>query len=123
MLPAWFVTYTHNGIHNTVVVNGQTGKVVCGVPWNKRLFFLLMTAAGLLLTGLFFLIFRNLLPLLIDFNSRQKHCGELAIFLAAIAAGTIALFSYGISRIRRVMKSIDLTQAVSIFNFAGRRQG
>ena len=122
MLPAWFITYTHNGTHNTVVVNGQTGKVVCGVPWDKRLFFLLMTAAGLLLTGLFFLIFRNLLPLLIDFNFEKSTAAGIEI-LAVIAAGTIALFSCGIARIRKVMSSIDLTQDVSIFNFAGRRQG
>jgi hypothetical protein len=81
-----------------------------------------MTAAGLLLTGLFFLIFRNLLPLLIDFNFEKSTVAGIEI-LAVIAAGTAALFSCGIARIRKVMSSIDLTQAVSIFNFAGRRQG
>ena len=122
MLPAWFVTYTHNGIHNTVVVNGQTGKVVCGVPWNKTLFFLLMTVSGIAFTGLFFLILRQMIPFLIDFGSGKSTTAS-SYLLAAVAAGTIALFSYGISRIRRVIKSIDLTQAVSIFNFAERRQG
>ena len=122
LLPAWFVTYTHNGIHNTVVVNGQTGKVVCGVPWNKKFFFCMMAAAGVLLTGLFFLILRFLLPYLIDFKSGKSTTSSFE-FLAAIAAGTIALFSYGIARIKKVIKSIGLTQDVSIFNFAGRRQG
>ena len=122
LLPAWFVTYTHNGIHNTVVVNGQTGKVVCGVPWNKKFFFFMMAAAGVLLTGLFFLILRFLLPYLIDFKSGKSTTSSFE-FLAAIAAGTIALFSYGIARIKKVIKSIGLTQDVSIFNFAGRRQG
>ena len=121
MLPAWFVTYTHNGIHNTVVVNGQTGKVVCGVPWNKTLFYLLMTVSGAVLSGLFFLILRYVLPFLIEFGSGKSTTASIYL-LAAIAAGMIALFSYGISRIRKVIKSIGLTQDVSIFNFAGRRQ-
>lgn len=122
MLPAWFVTYTHKGVHNTVVVNGQTGKVVCGVPWDKKLFFLLVTAAGLVLTGLFFLILRQVLPFLIDFESERRASAGVEIF-AVLAAGAAALFSCGIARIRKVMRSIDLTQDVSIFNFAGRRQG
>jgi hypothetical protein len=61
------------------------------------------------------------LPFLIEFGSGKSTTASIYL-LAAIAAGTIALFSYGISRIRKVIKSIGLTQAVSIFNFAGRRQ-
>lgn len=122
MLPAWFVTYTHNGIHNTVVVNGQTGKVVCGVPWNKKLFYFLMTVSGLVLSGLLFPVLKNILPSLIEFGSGKSTTASIYL-LAAIAAGTLALFSYGIARIRKVIRSISLTQDVSIFRFAGRRQG
>lgn len=35
MLPAWFITFRYKGIIYTVVVNGQTGKVVGNVPINK----------------------------------------------------------------------------------------
>ncbi len=35
MLPAWFITFRYKGIIYTVVVNGQTGKVVGNVPVNK----------------------------------------------------------------------------------------
>lgn len=122
MLPAWFVTYTHNGIHNTVVVNGQTGKVVCGVPWNKKLFYFLMTVSGLVLSCLLFPVLKNILPPLIEFGSGKSTTASIYL-LAAIAAGTLALFSYGIARIRKVIRSISLTQDVSIFRFAGRRQG
>lgn len=35
MLPAWFITFRYKGIIYTVVVNGQTGKVIGNVPVNK----------------------------------------------------------------------------------------
>lgn len=35
MLPAWFMTYRYKGIIYTIVVNGQTGKVVGNIPVKK----------------------------------------------------------------------------------------
>ncbi|MGN0394095.1 MAG: hypothetical protein ACI4EF_01920 [Coprococcus sp.] len=35
MLPAWFITFRYKGIIYTIVVNGQTGKVVGNVPVDK----------------------------------------------------------------------------------------
>ena len=35
MLPAWFMTYKSGGKTYTFMVNGQTGKLVGGIPWNK----------------------------------------------------------------------------------------
>lgn len=122
MFPAWFVTYTHNGIHNTVIVNGQTGKVVCGVPWNKAQFYSLMTAAGILFSALFFLVLKYLLPELVEFNSPKSSVAGIEI-LAVLVFGALSLFSYGIARIKKVTGSIGLTQAVSMFNFVSRRQG
>lgn len=36
LLPAWFMTIRYNGQLHTVLVNGQTGKIVGNIPVNKK---------------------------------------------------------------------------------------
>ena len=36
MLPAWFITYRYRGQNNTILVNGQTGKVAGIYPASKK---------------------------------------------------------------------------------------
>ena len=114
MLPAWFVIYEHKGKHNTILVNGETGKVVCGVPWNHKilysLYFLFATAlscgAGYMINTFltetdwdYFDIFRALLCLVI---------------IICIS------FAWGIKMFKKVSKSLGLTQGRSVFNFVKR---
>lgn len=47
MLPAWFLTFRYQQKPYTILVNGQTGKVVGGVPYNKS-----KVAVSFILTGL-----------------------------------------------------------------------
>ncbi|MCR5618424.1 MAG: hypothetical protein K6F83_09055 [Clostridiales bacterium] len=117
MLPAWFVTYDYEGKHNTILVNGQTGKIVCGIPWNKPLFYSLLIGSGLLLTVLAFILLRTTLPFM-D-TSEDSDLGKV---LVAIGTGAVALFVIGIKTMGGVLKSIRLTQARDIFNFAKKRQ-
>ena len=124
MFPAWFVTYYHKGQHNTILVNGQSGKVVCGVPWNKVLFFTLLIVAGIILTVASYFIVRPFLEWIFTSSSDSSSSsdGEGKI-LGAIIAAAVVMFSIGIAKIRKVIKSINLTQAASIFNFVKKRQG
>ncbi|MBO7424298.1 MAG: TFIIB-type zinc ribbon-containing protein [Clostridiales bacterium] len=122
MFPAWFVTYDYKGKHNTILVNGESGKVVCGVPWNKVLFYSLLIASGILLTVLFFFLFKNTLPFILSTRSSRSSSNNNGKILGFIVAGVIALFSVGITRIRKVIKSINLTQEQAIFNFVKKRQ-
>ena len=122
MFPAWFVTYFHKGQHNTIIVNGQSGKVVCGVPWNKVLFFTLLVIAGIALTVASFFILRPVLEMVFSSSSRSSSSNSNGKILVAIVAGAIAMFSAGIAKIRKVIKSIGLTQANTIFNFVKKRQ-
>jgi hypothetical protein len=36
MLPAWFLTFRYNDKPYTILVNGQTGKVIGGIPWDQN---------------------------------------------------------------------------------------
>lgn len=120
MFPVWFITYTYKKRHNTVIVNGQTGKVVCGVPWNKSLFYSTLLLSGAVVSAVLFFLFRNILPTL--FTTSTKVSTASIMLIGVIITGALSLFSYGIARITKIIKSINLTQAVSIFNFVRKRQ-
>ncbi len=51
MLPAWFITFRYDNVPYTILVNGQTQKVVGAVPYNKKLVVrrLLAVTAGIML--------------------------------------------------------------------------
>ena len=123
MLPAWFITLNYKGKHNTILVNGDTGKVVCALPWKKVLFFTLLILVGILITIAAFFVFRATLP--IFFTGRRSSSsrkGEGKIF-GLLIAGIIALFSTGIGKVIKVIKNIKLTQDKDMFNFMKKRQG
>lgn len=123
MFPAWFITYFYKGQHNTILVNGQSGKIVCGVTWNKVLFFTLLAVAGIALTAVTFILMRPVLEAMFTGSSRSSSSSDSrGKILAAIVCGAIAMFSIGIAKIRKVIKSINLTQDNAIFNFVKKRQ-
>ena len=110
MMPVWFITFDHKKKHNTILVNGDTGKVVGGIPFNKKLFYSILFAIGIIGTvaayyviGMTFLLYP-----------------PSVIFLAI---GIVALFSMGIRKIVKVMKNITLTQDRDMFSFTKKRQG
>lgn len=123
MLPAWFVTYDYKGKHNTILVNGQNGKVVGGVPWNKVLFFTLLIVTGIVLTVVCYIVLNPLLDGMFDTESVRRSSDGYGKLLYYIIFGAIAMFAGGIAKIRKVLKSLSLTQANSIFNFVKKRQG
>ncbi|MBR2821895.1 MAG: TFIIB-type zinc ribbon-containing protein [Clostridiales bacterium] len=122
MLPAWFVTYEFKGKHNTILVNGQTGKIVCGVPWNKVKFFALLILTGIALTVVSYFILNPILNALFASSSGRSSSNSNGKLVAAVVMGAISLFTIGIRKIVKVIKSIELTQAYSIFNFVKKRQ-
>ena len=125
MLPCWFITYFHKGQHNTILVNGQNGKIVCGVPCNKVLFYILLVLAGIALTAVSFIILKPVLTALFTSSSGSRSSSSndgSGKLLAAIVCGVIALFTLGIRKIVKVIKSINLTQSKTIFNFVKKRQ-
>ena len=121
MLPAWFITYDYNGRHNTILVNGQTGKIVCGVPWQKGLYFTLLAISGVILSAASFAVLKPVLAR-IFYHITGTTTESFTPILAAMTAGGVFLFTYSIRKIVRVVKSVDLTQSGSMFNFVKKRQ-
>ena len=123
MLPAWFITFKYKGKNNTILVNGDSGKVVCGLPWNKPLFVATLIVLGIAATVAAYLVLSPVLPWLFTGGSKHSGSRESGKIVAVIIAGIIALFATGINKVRKVIKTINLTQATEIFNFTKKRQG
>ena len=126
MFPVWFVTFTYEGAHNTILVNGQTGKVVCGLPWRKPLFWAMTIGIGVALTFLSFFLFKGMFTAFLSMGSSRSSSSSSSDgrgkIIVAIAAGIIALFTTGARKMKKILKQIELTQSGKTFNFVKKRQ-
>lgn len=120
MFPAWFLTFRYEDKPYTIIVNGQTGKTVGGVPWRKGLFVGLVIALSVLFTIAAIFLLRLLLPAMLSGSSKSNNGSGK--FLALVIAGIIAALTAGIKKIKKVLKSIERTSASTLNQFAGKRQ-
>jgi len=118
MLPAWFITYDYKGKHNTILVNGQTGKVIGGIPWNNKRFISLLFAAGILLSGISYAILYSYVS---EWFSLKEGIPLFPSIFVCVAV--ISMLSFGIATIRKVYRSLNLTQSGEMLNFVKKRQG
>ena len=123
MLPAWFISFKYKKKHHTILINGDTGKVVCGIPWNKILFYSLLIGLGILITAAAFFVFRYTLPFFLAAGGSSRSSGNRGKLIVYLVVGIIALFTTGIRKVVKVVKNIKLTQDRDTFNFMKKRQG
>ena len=117
MMPVWFFTFKHDGIPYTVLVNGQTGKVVGTMPWqNKRVmaiaitvFLLILAFVGFFFGGIIFGFRKHL-----NTFYMQAVGGLLCTSMICFTTGTVGL--------KRIFKNLKLTQSEAIFNYVKKRQ-
>ena len=121
MLPAWFVSFDYEGKKNTILVNGDTGKVVCGLPWRKWLFFLMLFVIAAVASALSFFVFKYMLTEMFSGDGDAADGGLLMLIFIIISI--VTLFSTGIGKVYRVIENINLTQDKAMFNFMKKRQG
>lgn len=117
MFPVWFFTFKHENKPYTILVNGQTGRVVGTMPWKTArvwglaigLFLFLLTLIGLSFWGSW---------------GRGNDMASVAMYvMVALLSGGLALTAAGFRGIKRIRKNLKLTQSESIFRYVKRRQG
>lgn len=126
LFPAWFVTVTYEGKHHTILVNGESGKIVCGLPWNQKFFWsLVFTIGGAV--GLVHGLVGLLISLLMNREGDMRllflifgtgFFSPVMVFVVALICVLIGLFKF-----KQVTNQIKLTQDNDIFTFTQRRQG
>jgi hypothetical protein len=121
MFPVWFVTYNYQGKHNTVMVNGQTGKVVSGTPWDEKLVTRITTLLAVLLTTVATLVGTSLFSALQSSEDKDPRA-YIAFILFPIIIGVCAA-ALGAKRLSAVIQRLKLSQETSIYNFVSKRQG
>lgn len=129
LLPAWFVTFEYEGQHNTILVNGQTGKVVCALPIRKALFYTLLVVVGVLMTFLLTFLFYEIIKACLEASagrpsrshSSSSSDGPGKIIVGLIGGGIVMMVA-GVKKIKKVLNNLRLTQSTKTFNFTKKRQ-
>lgn len=126
MLPAWFLTFRYKDKPYTIIVNGQTGKTVGGVPWKKVLFAVLLTLLAAVISIAAICILSELFRIMFSgYSSSHRHSsgndprGRIIVFIAGMA---IVAFTGGIKKIKKVLASIGRTTASTLTSYVNKRQ-
>ena len=122
LLPAWFLTFRQDGVPYTVLVNGQTKKMVSTLPcvkWKAGLTFAILAAVlcGILIPpcGLVY----GLVLVAI------QRGGNLNFILGLISLGAILLIGVWVAAIKRFkvyLQGVKLTRSGITSRFVGERQ-
>lgn len=116
MFPAWFMTFRYHNMPYTMLVNGQTGKLVGAVPYDKK------KVKGVAI-GIFILAALVCIPLAIGIFTAAWGDGEnfYNIFIMALAA-LAGIGLMGFNNWERLRTSSTLTSSSDINKFARDRQ-
>ena len=113
MLPAWFLTFRYQDEPYTIMLNGQTAKVVGAVPYDKRkvtiLFALLAIIGTIILTPIIYAMA----------CSGDSDAFETILYFAV---GGGLMWGYGLKKIKDIKQSIALSKASNMNRFVKDRQ-
>ena len=126
MLPAWFITLEYQGEPLTILVNGDTGKVVCALPFNKKKFIALTTIEAALLGLVFAAVVFLILTAVMGIGSSSHHTrinGNILKLIAPGIAMLVATFKGAINRLKRIKKNLSLTKSTQTLRYVKKRQG
>ena len=124
LLPAWFLTFTYDGVPHTILINGQTGKMIGAVPYVKaKAGALFAILAAIFCTALGVAGYVGVPALMravgeVD-SDAIKMLGNTSV-LAGIC--TTALWHRSVKNYKRLQKSCKLTESKVTRNFAAERQ-
>ncbi|MCQ2527742.1 MAG: hypothetical protein MJ108_01330 [Saccharofermentans sp.] len=121
-LPAWFLTFRYKDEPYTIIINGQTGKIVGGVPWNKAKFTSMLISLSIVISLACIMALYFLLPIVFDGSSSRSSSDNNGNLIVAPIAAAIASISAGATKIKRVLKSISRTTASTLTSYVSKRQ-
>ena len=113
LLPAWFMTFRYKNEAYTILVNGQTGKVVGAVPFTKDKLIALFIGIAIVASVLFAFLGSILFRPYLDMDGRV---------LGLALMGLIGVYGTGIASYTSVIRNIKLTKAKKTAKFVRERQ-
>lgn len=125
LLPVWFMSFKYQDKQYTIIVNGQSGKVVGAFPWRK-LFTSITAVVALILTLLIatplYLILSEIASAA-DAETVVTLLPLMAKVIIPVGAAAIVVISAGLRYFRKVSRAIDRTTEESLLKFASKRKG
>lgn len=119
LFPAWFLTFRYKDRPYTLLVNGQSGKIVGAVPGNKVLFNTLLCTLAILIS----ILPTFLLGTFIYSNADYYDGPTLAVIISlfAVLCSVIALVT-GIKKMKDVNYSLKIASETTLNQYANDRQ-
>jgi len=113
MFPAWFMTFRYQDEPYTIMVNGQTSKVVGAVPYDKKkvtvLYWIIAIIATLILTPIMYFMI----------TSGDSDGFETILYFGF---GGLCMWAVGLKKIAQIKLSIGLSKAANMNHFVKDRQ-
>lgn len=117
MMPVWFFTFKYEGKPYTILINGQTGKVVGTMPWVSKRLKTIAVSAFVITLIIFAAAFYGMLTNAGGTRYVSNHV------LAALTAFASYVFVNSLVGIKRIFTNLKLTQLEDIFTYVKKRQG
>ena len=117
MMPVWFFTFKYEGKPYTILINGQTGKVVGTMPWVSKRLKTIAVSAFVITLIVFVAAFYGMLTNAGGTRYVSNHV------LAALTAFASYVFVNSLVGIKRIFTNLKLTQLEDIFTYVKKRQG
>jgi len=117
MMPVWFFTFKYEGKPYTILINGQTGKVVGTMPWVSKRLKTIAVSAFVITLIIFAAAFYGMLTNAGGTRYVSNHV------LAALTAFASYVFANSLVGIKRIFTNLKLTQLEDIFTYVKKRQG
>ncbi len=115
MLPAWFMTFRYENVPYTILVNGQTRKVVGAVPYDKTR---ARTRMGII-AALLSLLASPVMYFLLMAMSEDGDIGKILVMIVGCA---IVSWGGGLKKMKNLKNSIERTRESAMNNFVKDRQ-
>lgn len=118
LLPAWFMTFRYEDELYTVLVNGQTGKVIGNVPIDKKI------ATGWFIGAVVFscLIISPLVAFLAIGAFTARRAGNIIVLLISIVSACVGTFVKGIVRWRHYKRDHARFKSQMTLQYVKKRQ-
>lgn len=119
LLPVWFLTFRYENMPYTILVNGQTGKMVGAVPYEKKKAYAVFGGLAVLFCALFAIIGAFLTPAVLYDSEEGK---TIAYYFALIGLAIFSTWSVAIAKYKAMLVSIGLTRSGTTSRFVRERQ-
>ena len=119
LLPVWFLTFRYENMPYTILVNGQTGKMVGAVPYEKKKAYAVFGGLAVLFCVLFAIIGAFLTPAVLYDSEEGK---TIAYYFALIGLAIFSTWSVAIAKYKAMLVSIGLTRSGTTSRFVRERQ-